>query len=286
MQDRFGEYELVSAVTTSSDDCAIAYWSIGNPAGIPIVLLHGFSLDHSIWSPVYSKEALLQRCYFVMPDLRGHGRSGHPSSASRYTDGDLWAADMDALIRASGIDRPAVVAWSYSGRMLFDFLRTRGQDSVRCLNLVAAASLAMREAIGRHHRCLELMCSREPETAGAACVQFVSEILRIPPRTGEFDHMVAATRMTTPEQRGWMRQRALDYDDLISGIDIPVLVTHGDSDTVVLPMLATALHEAIPSSQLALYEGAGHAPFRDDPERFCRELLAFVSSVTVGRAEV
>ena len=41
---------LQMSIAESSDGCRIAYWSGGNRAGLPIVLLHGFSLDHSVWN--------------------------------------------------------------------------------------------------------------------------------------------------------------------------------------------------------------------------------------------
>jgi len=36
----------------STDGCPIAVWSGGNPEGLPVVLLHGFALDHTAWLPL------------------------------------------------------------------------------------------------------------------------------------------------------------------------------------------------------------------------------------------
>ena len=47
------------------------YQEIGT--GFPVVLLHGFPLDHSIWDPVVAY--LKEEARLILPDLRGQGSS-------------------------------------------------------------------------------------------------------------------------------------------------------------------------------------------------------------------
>ena len=42
-------------------------------SGVPLVLLHGFPLNHTMWSA--QMEALAARCQVIAPDQRGFGRS-------------------------------------------------------------------------------------------------------------------------------------------------------------------------------------------------------------------
>jgi len=265
------------AVAESSDGCRIAYWSGGNPAGLPIVLLHGFALDHSVWSVLCEQYGFLDRCHVVALDLRGHGQSGRPEGFSGYADSGAWGDDLDAVIRASGLQRPAIVAWSYGGRMLLDYIRQHGTHSLRCLNLVAAASLSDPAALGPDHTLLADVCSSQPMVAQTAVARFITETLRIGQDTNLYAVLVAAVHSITTEQRGWLRSRRLDYDELIADIDLPVLVTHGAKDPVVLSQHALNLQKAIGGAWLSIYEDAGHAPFLDDPERFASELIAFVA---------
>jgi non-heme chloroperoxidase len=269
---------LRRSMTESSDGCAIAYWSGGNPAGIPVILLHGFSLDHSVWSVIYEQPELLNRCHIIAPDMRGHGESGRLETANGYADGRAWADDIAAVIRSSGADCPAVVAWSYSGRMLFDYIQHYGTRSLRCLNLVAAASLTDPAALGPDHGCLEALCSSDPEIVEAASARFISDVLRITRGRAEYALFSKALGSTTPEHRGWMRRRPLDYDRLIAELDVPVLISHGRSDCIVLPTLAARLGQLIPGSRVSIYDDCGHAPFLEDPRRFGSELLKFVSA--------
>jgi pimeloyl-ACP methyl ester carboxylesterase len=271
---------LQPSVAESNDGCRIAYWSGGNRAGLPIVLLHGFSLDHSVWSAVCAQYGFLDRCHVVVPDLRGHGKSERPLAADGYVDGRAWADDLDAVIRASGLERPAVVAWSYGGRMLFDYVRYHGTRSLRCLNLVAAASLADPVTLGPDHTVLADLCSRQTQVEQAAAERFMTEVLRIGRGTEMYEACSAAMRSVSVVQRGWLRSRPLDYDRIVAELDLPVLVTHGASDSVVLPVHAANLQNAIPGAWISHYEDAGHAPFLDDPVRFASELIAFVAQAS------
>jgi len=48
--------------------------TVDRGAGPPVVLLHGFPLDHTMWNA--QVEALSKRHRVLAPDLRGFGRSG------------------------------------------------------------------------------------------------------------------------------------------------------------------------------------------------------------------
>jgi non-heme chloroperoxidase len=69
--------------------------------------------------------------------------------------------------------------------------------------------------------------------------------------------------------------RQIDSDDVLSGMTVPVLVTHGDQDIVVLPSMAQHVLGVCPTAEASWYEGIGHAPFLEDPDRFDRELAYF-----------
>ena len=78
-------------------------------AGPPIVLLHGFPLDHTMWNAQLA--ALQKRFRVIAPDLRGFG-------ASQLADGDAengvgmerYAADVVALLDWLQVKEPVVLA--------------------------------------------------------------------------------------------------------------------------------------------------------------------------------
>ena len=52
----------------------------------------------------------------------------------------------------------------------------------------------------------------------------------------------------------------------------------GASDSVIPVTHARMAHAAMPGSQLEIFEGSGHFPFRDDPDRFCELVEKFIAS--------
>ena len=60
---------------------------------------------------------------------------------------------------------------------------------------------------------------------------------------------------------------------------MPVLVTHGRSDRIVLPSMAEHVLDVCPTATPSWYEDIGHLPFSEDPVRFDRELGEFAARV-------
>jgi pimeloyl-ACP methyl ester carboxylesterase len=86
--------------------------------GVPVILLHGFPLNHTIWMPVV--ERLQSHVRVITPDLRGHGKS--PA-----TDGDysmrLMAEDIHALMNRLDIPKAVLVGHSMAGYASLAFAR-------------------------------------------------------------------------------------------------------------------------------------------------------------------
>jgi hypothetical protein len=61
---------------------------------------------------------------------------------------------------------------------------------------------------------------------------------------------------------------------------MPTLLVWGDRDAVVPVDHAYRAHDAMTGSQLVIFEGAGHFPFRTDPNRFVRVLSDFLASTS------
>jgi non-heme chloroperoxidase len=65
--------------------------------------------------------------------------------------------------------------------------------------------------------------------------------------------------------------RPMDVEAKLRALSLPVLVTHGDRDKLVLPSMARYTAETVPGARLSIYENIGHAPFWEDAPRFNRE---------------
>jgi pimeloyl-ACP methyl ester carboxylesterase len=79
--------------------------------------------------------------------------------------------------------------------------------------------------------------------------------------------------------RANLAAREIDCDEVLRAIEVPLLVTHGREDSVVLPAMAEHVLATCRTAEASWYEGVGHAPHIEDPERFNRELATFTRRV-------
>src|SRR5438552_6630473 len=80
--------------------------------GEPLVLLHGLMATGAMFDPLV--DLLRGRYRMLVPDLRGHGKSGE--LAGPY-DVAAFAADLDIVLAEAGFDRAAVMDYSHGGAL-------------------------------------------------------------------------------------------------------------------------------------------------------------------------
>ena len=70
--------------------------------------------------------------------------------------------------------------------------------------------------------------------------------------------------------------RTRDEGDILEQLRVPVLVTHGTMDRIILPAAGRYTAAHVPGARLSLYDAVGHSPFFEDATRFNRELAELV----------
>lgn len=254
----------------------------GKSTGIPVVLIHGWSQSHLCWSRQYGSP-LSDDLRLVALDIRGHGMSDAPAAADQYTDGDKWADDIEAIIDQLALDRPILVGWSYGGCIVSDYVRRKGQDRISGINFVAGVVVIGPKAFGTllGPGFLENApgaCQDDLPTNIAATRKFLRACIAKPIAQSDFEELLAFNMAVKPGVRGALTQRELDFASVLETISVPVLVTHGRSDIVVLPAMADYILKHCRTAQPSWYDGVGHAPFLEEPLRFNDELKRFVLS--------
>lgn len=73
------------------------------------------------------------------------------------------------------------------------------------------------------------------------------------------------------------RLKIEDIRKLLPKIDIPVLLIHGDQDQICPVEASKHMAEVIPRSRLVVFNGAGHAPFLEEPEKFRKIVMEFLA---------
>jgi len=252
---------------------------MGDPEGPALLFLHGFSQSHQAWRrQLHSALGLGFR--LVAMDLRGHGDSDSPRGA--YGDGRLWADDVQAVISALGLEQVLLVAWSYGGMVVADYLRHYGERHVAGVNFVGAmVKSGTEEAFGllapEMLTLIPGLFSPDAAPGRAALESFVS-LLHHAPQTPETRRAVMAYTSRVPAHvREGLGSRSQDNDDVLRELSVPVLVSHGMEDRVVLPASGLHIASLLPHARVSLYRDTGHSPFWEEDRRFNRELAAFAA---------
>jgi 3-oxoadipate enol-lactonase len=248
---------------TTVNGFEIAYERIG--AGTPLVLIHGYPLDHTIWDLVVP---LLEPHFdLILPDLRGFGRSG---TTPHHFQLDDMAADIAALLDGLKINKAAIAGHSMGGYVSLAFARAH-PGRMLGLGLVASQSVAdtPEKKTGR---------TREAETVLANGVAGVAEGMS--PRLTADPGLQAKLRDLMLKQRpqgvaGALRAMAgrLDSTSILSGFNFPVVIVHGLADKIIPVERAREMRAAVKQGCLFEIAAAGHMPMMEAPQDTAEALL-------------
>ncbi len=255
----------------------------GNVEGPPILFLHGWSQNHLCWEKQY-ESTLAGEFRLVACDLRGHGMSEAPLEPEHYTDGTLWADDVAAIIDHLRLDRPVLVGWSYGAFVICDYVRAHGQGRVGAINFVEGAVRLGEAAFGTLigpaflDHFVDATADDLP-TNIRAMRSFVKACLVKPLSDDDLETAICWNVVVPARVRAGLGAREIDDDDVLRALEVPLLVTHGRADAVVLPAMAEHVLALYPAAEASWYEGVGHAPHLEQPERFNRELAELARRV-------
>lgn len=255
----------------------------GRAEAPPILLIHGWSQNHRCWQKQFDSP-LADEFRIIAPDLRGHGMSEAPSGAEHYNDARLWADDVDAIIRQLDLDRPVLVGWSYGGFIICDYLRAHGQDGIDGVNFLDAAVTLDAAAFGTligpgFLEPFQGATADDLPTNIDAMRRFVRGCVAKPLAADLYEEALCWNMVVPAKVRHAMVQRTINSNDVLSGLHVPVLVTHGELDTVVLPPMAEHILSTCPTAKMSWFAGSGHAPHLEDPTRYNAELAEFVRGI-------
>ena len=110
---------------------------------------------------------------------------------------------------------------------------------------------------------------------------FVRACFEKQPSPEEFEAVFDYNMLVPPSIRGAHLSRPASDGSILAKLDVPVLVTQGSEDKLVLRCLGELTAAAVPGARLSIYDGIGHAPFAENAARFNRELAEFVRAAQV-----
>jgi non-heme chloroperoxidase len=249
----------------------------GNPNGRPLLFIHCATRCRLAWMRQLESD-LVEDFRLVAMDLRGHGLSEKPVGV--YSDARLWADDVHAVITTLGLERPILIAHGHGGLVACDYLRFYGDEQLGGLNLVTAIiKLGSDEAAALFNEdflaLVPGLLSHNVSESVHAHLALIQAL--VGPSEADTYFWLGFNTIVPPYVREEMFSRVVDNDDVLRGVQVPVLITHGAADTLVYPKAAQQQANLIPHAVLSLYEGVSGAPYWEDADRFNRELREFAA---------
>lgn len=254
-------------------------------AGRPVVLIHGFPMDHSIWDGQI--QSLAPQWRVIAPDLRGSGRS---SVTPGKVTVEQWADDLAAMLDALKISEPIVLGGlsmgGYVALRFFQAHRSRLAGLILCDTKATADT--PQAAAGR------LETAQRLEREGT---RFLADAML--PRL-----LAPATLEGKPELVERLRQVVLagdgagyaatlrglaerpNFTPLLPRIDCPTLLIVGRQDAISTAAEMNAMARAIPASRIVEIDGAGHVTPLEAPGEVTAAMQQFLADLppTAGRS--
>lgn len=249
----------------------------GPRSGLPVVLIHGFPFDHSMWEP--QVQALKDRYRVVTYDARGLGRTPLLETPGTM---DGLVDDLIILLDLLGIPAAVLCGLSMGGYIA---LRAAERAPRRILGLVLADTRS--EADTEQGRQARLAAIKGIEERGLQpfAEDFVKKVFA-PQTLSRNKPCVESIRgaILRNDPRGvCFASRAImsrtDTTPILSQIKVPALVMTGEHDGLTPPAVGRAMADAIPGARFVGIPDAGHLSSLENPAVFNKHLLDFLSGL-------
>lgn len=265
--------------TLAVENDRVLHYEFHTGAKRPVVLIHGWGASTRVWDTVTA--ALTDAGHAVLAfDQRGCGQSDKDFAAN---DVAVGIEDALKLIDHVGLEGAVLNGWSFGGAVAVGAAHSLG---ARCAGVVLTGGATPRY----------VQAEDFPHGGTAADVAGTVAALRAD-RPGFLYQLATAVCAQEPAEgiNDWLRMifwqtspvadaalaslGTLDQRAELSSLPMPVLSMIGSADGFVDPEIGRIAAEMAPKGRLSEYEGVGHAPFLEAPERYRAELFDFIAGL-------
>jgi len=233
--------------------------------GTPLVLLHGFPLDHHLWDDI--APLLEDRFDLILPDLRGFGESTTVDAPYSMDD---YASDIAGLLDQLGIQKAVIAGHSMGGYVALAFARLY-PARVSGLALISSQVLAdpPDRKEGRYKSAADVAEKGIGDVVEAMTSKFTSDA-----------RLQTIARSIMEKQKpgayiGALKAMAerTDSTSLLSTFKFPVMVVHGEADALIPVARAHEVKAALPDSYYVELKDTGHVPMLEAAKETAEALL-------------
>jgi pimeloyl-ACP methyl ester carboxylesterase len=267
--------------------------------GPTLLLIHGFSASLHTWEPWVERlatgDARINDYRVISLDLPGHGltRAPLPYHASIEAFRDVVAE----FVASQGLQSFALAGSSMGGNVAWEYALAH-PEQVEALILVDASGWPETRA-DQSQEPLVFKLLRNPMLGPLMRDLDSSRLIRGGLEASFGDPALVDDAMVTryadmaraPGHRDILLQMTLGFrsrnfatNERLAPLQMPVLVLSGDRDIIVPTEHARLFNEAIPSSELVLFEGIGHIPQEEAADASAMAVHEFLYRIHEGSA--
>lgn len=265
------------------DGCRLAYETTGK--GLPLILIHGWTFDRSIWSPQVSEFS--QHYKTIIYDRRGYGESGGKIDLRKDPD------DLTDLLDHLAIDSACIHGMSQGGRVALRFTINR-PDRVKAVILQCAPLDGY--VVPKAYEKDQIPLAQYAIFAKNGDIEAV--------RDGWMDHQLMQIPTSSLAVKKQVRKIVDRYsgEDLAENITdsmefpiniaenlhkikIPTLIIEGTEETSLAIDIAHRLHEGIQGSIKTVIPGNGHLINLIEPEKYNQVVIDFLENYVVTECD-
>lgn len=242
---------------------------------LPLVLIHAFPLDHTMWT--HQLEGLSERTRVIAVDAPGFGKS-HP-----LDDGASMESYAEALrdwLDVRGIPKAVFAGCSMGGYILFELMR---QDPGRAAGLILCDTRAGADTDEARQNRMNTIDTIRSEGLSPLAEAMIPKLLGETSRRErpELVKSVEETILNCSTVGVIHAMKAMagrpDSTPLLESITVPALVAAGEEDALTPPELARKLAAGLRAADCAIIPRAGHLAPLENPEAFNEAAGAFLT---------
>lgn len=254
-------------------NAVFSYYTSGR--GKPVLLMHGFAEDHSIWS--HQIQSLSEKYYVIAPDLFGTNKSAH-LEREKISIVD-YATAIKEIIIAEQIDKLIMIGHSMGGYITIAYYKLYSEDLI-AIGLVHSSIFADDE-IKKELRSRAIDFIRENGSKAFLKTSIPGLFHDIQKHESDIKHLIqksdCISEKSLIQQYQAMRERP-DQSQLLSESKIPVMYIAGINDQAVPFSVSQKQFHVSPISYVKLLKKSAHMGMIEETENVNSYLSFFIDN--------
>lgn len=243
-----------------ADDAKLYFEEAGNPAGKPLVMLHGGFGSLADFNSILGN--LPDQFRIIGIDFRGHGKSTLGSKPLTYKQ---YQSDVRCILEHLGVHSYSLFGFSDGGIVAYRLAAQQPQE------VEALVTVGSQFRLYKDDPVFEILSAMTAETWKGMFPESVEYYMSVNPNP-DFSALVQAVVAL------WTDQSSTGYPyDGITTIHAPTLIIRGDADPLLSLNEAAELQEKIEGGNFFNIPFSGHEVHKDAPDLLLAVLNEFLT---------